>query len=76
LREEILEEQIARSAPPFRRFLEVAAQDNGQILNYAKTARDVGVSPHTVQSYYQILEDTLLAERIDPFLSRLLIEKD
>ena len=40
---------------------------HGQILNYAKTTRDVGVSPHTVQSYYQILEDTLLAERIDPF---------
>lgn len=67
LREEILEEQLARSAPPFRRFLEVAAQTNGQILNYARIARDVGVSPHTAQSYYQILEDTLIAERIDPF---------
>jgi len=67
LREEILEEQLARSAPPFRRFLEVAAQTNGQILNYASIARDVGVSPHTVQSYYQILEDTLIAERIEPF---------
>jgi len=67
LREEILAEQLARSAPPFRRFLEVAAQANGQILNYTSIARDVGVSPHTVQSYYQILEDTLIAERIEPF---------
>lgn len=67
LREEILEEQLARSAPPFRRFLEVAAQSNGKIINYTAIARDVGVSPHTVQSYYQILEDTLLAERLDPF---------
>jgi predicted AAA+ superfamily ATPase len=67
LREEILEEQLARSVRPFRRFLEVAAQTNGQILNYASVARDVGVTPNTVQSYYQILEDTLLAERLDPF---------
>lgn len=67
LREEILEEQLARSVRPFRRFLEVAAQTNGQILNYASVARDVGVTPNTVQNYYQILEDTLLAERLDPF---------
>jgi len=67
LREEILEEQIARSAPPFRRFLEVAAQMNGQIVNFSAVGRDAGVSTPTAQNYFQILEDTLLAFRLDPF---------
>ena len=67
LREEILEEQLAREAPPFRRFLEVASQSNGEIVNFSSIARDVGLSPNTVQSYFQILEDTLLAYRIPPF---------
>jgi predicted AAA+ superfamily ATPase len=30
------------------------------ILNYSKIARDVGVDTKTVQSYFQILEDTLV----------------
>lgn len=67
LREEILAEQLAREAPPFRRFLEVAAQGNGEIVNYSAVARDVGVSPNTVQQYYQILEDTLLAYSVPPY---------
>ena len=67
LREEILAEQLARDAPPFRKFLESAAQTNGEILNFSAISRDVGVSPNTVQSYYQILEDTLLAYRVPPF---------
>jgi uncharacterized protein len=67
LREEILAEQLARETPPFRRFLEVAAQTNGEIVNFSAAARDIGVSPNTVQSYYQILEDTLLAYRVTPY---------
>jgi predicted AAA+ superfamily ATPase len=67
LREEILEEQLARSGPPFRKFLEVAAQSNGQIVNYSKIGEDVGLSSPTIASYFQILEDTLLAHRIDAF---------
>lgn len=67
LKEEILEEQLAREAPPFRRFLEIAAQSNGEVVNYSSIGRDVGLSPNTVQSYYQILEDTLLAYQVPPY---------
>ena len=67
LREEILEEQIARSAPTFRRFLEVAAQMNGEPVNNAAIGRDVGLSTPTIQTYFEILEDTLIAFRLDPF---------
>jgi len=59
LKEEIASEQLVRKLNPFREFLEIAAQTNGQILNYSRISDDVGVDTKTVQSYYSILEDTL-----------------
>jgi len=59
LKEEIATEQIVRKLAPFRNFLEIAAQTNGQIVNFSKIADDVGVDIKTVQSYFSILEDTL-----------------
>jgi uncharacterized protein len=67
LKEEIAEEQIVRKLDPFRRFLQVAAQTSGQIVNYTKIGRDVGTSTKTVQSYFEILADTLLGTIIPPF---------
>lgn len=67
LKEEILEEQIIRNIRPFRRFLEIAAQSSGQIINYSNIARDCGSDPVSVQKYFQILEDTLLGFHLEPF---------
>jgi predicted AAA+ superfamily ATPase len=67
LQEEITQEQIVRRLDPFRRFLVVAAQMSGQIVNFSKIAREVGASTLTVQSYFQILEDTLIGSLIEPF---------
>ncbi len=67
LKEEILVEQIVRQIEPFKDFLEVAAQMNGEIINYAKISRDVGVSDQTVKSFYSILEDTLVGVSLMPF---------
>lgn len=60
IKEEIWEEQIIKDLEPFRRFLEVAAQMNGKIINYSNISRDVGINDKTVKSYYAILEDTLI----------------
>lgn len=60
LKEEVWEEQYVRDLAPFRKFLEVAAQMNGKIINYANIAADVGVDPKTIEKYYSILEDTML----------------
>ncbi|MCX6991234.1 MAG: AAA family ATPase [Chlamydiae bacterium] len=60
LKEEIWNEQLIRKLPPFRRFLEVAAQCNGKIINYANIARDVGVDDKTIKEYFCILEDTMI----------------
>jgi predicted AAA+ superfamily ATPase len=67
LKEEVWAEQIVRKLEPFRRFLEVAAQLNGKIINATKIARDVGVDVKTIQSYYIILEDTLIGFHVDSF---------
>jgi predicted AAA+ superfamily ATPase len=67
LKEEIAAEQVVRKLEPFQRFLQVAAQTDGQIINFARIARDVGVSIHTVQSYFQILEETLIGISVPPF---------
>jgi uncharacterized protein len=60
LREEIAAEQLVRNLDPFRNFLSVAAQCNGQEINYSKIARDVGADYKTVQSYFLLLEDTMM----------------
>lgn len=67
LKEEIWSEHIIRRLDPFRRFLEIAAQMNGAIINYDNIAKDIGADLKTVQSYYEILEDTLVGILLDPF---------
>lgn len=67
LKEEVWSEQLVRKMDPFRRFLEVAAQCNGKIINYNKIARDVGADDKTVKNYFTILEDTLLGFMLEPF---------
>jgi predicted AAA+ superfamily ATPase len=67
IREEILQEQIVRKLEPFQRFLQIAAQMSGHIINYSKIATDARTSVPTVQSYFQILEDTLLGYTIPAF---------
>jgi len=61
LREEVLAEALTRNLPAFQRFLEAAAFSNGQIVNHATIAREIGVAANTVRGYFEILVDTLLA---------------
>ena len=60
LQKEIQEEQWVRKLDPFRKFLAIAAQMNGKIINRAKMAKDIGVDNITIGNYYEILEDTLI----------------
>ena len=78
LKEEIWNEQVIRKLQPFRRFLEVAAQCNGKIINYAHIARDVGVDGKTIKEYFCILEDTMIGFFLEPFhhsFRKRLVEK-
>jgi uncharacterized protein len=60
LREEIAAEQLVRKLDPFRNFLRIAAQCNGLEINFSKIARDAGADYKTVQSYFALLEDTMM----------------
>lgn len=78
LKEEIWSEQIVRKLHPFRRFLEVAAQCNGKIINYANIARDVGVDDKTIKEYFIILEDTMIGFFLESYhnsFRKRLVEK-
>ncbi|MBI4358099.1 MAG: ATP-binding protein [Candidatus Omnitrophica bacterium] len=66
LEEEIRAEAIVRNLGSFARFLEYAASESGQVVNLRKLSQEIGVSHTTIGSYYEILEDCLIAERIEP----------
>jgi predicted AAA+ superfamily ATPase len=65
--EEIRAEQILRKLDPFRAFLPILGQVSGKIINHKKIADEIGVSTLTVQSYFQIVEDTLLGFYLPAF---------
>jgi uncharacterized protein len=60
LDQEIRAEALTRDVGAFSRFLEVAARQNGQVTNVSSIARDAAVSRQTVQTYFEILVDTLI----------------
>ena len=54
-----------RQVDRFARFLELAAQLNGEPINFAKFGRQCGVTTKTAQDYFSILVDTLICMRLD-----------
>jgi predicted AAA+ superfamily ATPase len=70
LKEEVFAEGLTRNIPAFSRFLDAFGYSHGELTNYSNIARDCGVDSKTVKEYYQILVDTLLAMRIEPFKKR------
>ncbi len=67
LREEIKNEGIARNVGGFSRFLDMAAYQSGELLNYSNIARECQIPKRTVQSYYEILEDTFIGFKLEPW---------
>lgn len=67
LREEIQAEGIVRRIGAFSRFLDVAASQFGEIVNYSTVARECQQAVMTVKTYYEILVDTLIGFRLDPW---------
>jgi predicted AAA+ superfamily ATPase len=67
LKEEIAAEARIQNIPSFAEFLKVAAVISSALLNYTNVAREAGISQKTVRTYFNILEDTLLGFRIQPW---------
>ncbi|MBD3346803.1 MAG: AAA family ATPase, partial [Chitinivibrionales bacterium] len=70
LKEEIAAESLTRNLPAFSRFLEVAAQSNGELINYNNIASECAVSAQTVKEYYVIAQDTLIGRFLPAFRKR------
>lgn len=60
LKEELQAEGLIRNVPPFVRFLAVAGQINGQVVNGQNIAREASVARSTVDTYFALLTDTLV----------------
>lgn len=64
LEEEIRREALVKDWGAFVRFLQFAAMESGQILNYAAISQETGISQPTVKAYYQLLEDMFIGFRV------------
>jgi uncharacterized protein len=67
IKEEIQAEALTRNVGAFQRFLNVAAQANGQVIEFQNISRECSVPASTVKEYFTILEDTLIGEFLWPW---------
>jgi predicted AAA+ superfamily ATPase len=65
LKEEIMAEALVRQVDGFFRFIQVAALESGHFVDYSKIAKRAKVSRQSVTRHFEILEDTLVARRLD-----------
>jgi predicted AAA+ superfamily ATPase len=64
---EIRQDRLVEDMGAFVRFLRLAALESGQAVNFSKLAGAVGVATNTLRNFYQVLEDTYVGLRIQPF---------
>jgi predicted AAA+ superfamily ATPase len=70
LREEVMQEGLVRNAGAFAKFLQVASFSQGSLINVTEIARKTGIERKTVEEYFNIIEDLLIATRISVFTKR------
>lgn len=66
LEEEIRAESIVRNLGHFSKFLYLAATESGNIINLSQLSQAIGVAHTTINKYFQILDDCLITEKIEP----------
>ena len=67
LKEEIIAEAQLRKVDQFVRFLDVLGLQNGEELHYQGISSDTGIPVTTVQTYIQLIEDTLIGYELSAF---------
>jgi uncharacterized protein len=70
LREEVMAEALTRNLDAFSRFLTAASFSQASVLSMTTVARDSGVNRKTVEGYFDLLEDLLIAFRLPVFQRR------
>ncbi len=69
LQEEIINEALVRQVHGFSRFLKVVAENSGRFLDFSKLANKSKVNRSAARRYYELLEDTLICEKLEAFSS-------
>ncbi|NGX52266.1 MAG: hypothetical protein KR126chlam5_00562 [Candidatus Anoxychlamydiales bacterium] len=75
LEDEVRAEAIVRDIGAFENFLRLASIESGNLVNFDKISQDIGVARTTIAAYYQILEDCLIVERIEPYTTSITRKK-
>jgi len=75
IKEEIKEEGLVRKIEPFLRFLEVAGILNGQQVNSSNISREAKIARSTVDTYFSILEDTLIGNFLPAYRPNLKVQE-
>jgi len=68
LEEEVRAEALVRRLGPFAKFLKLAAESSGGLVSMRSMAQEIGVTHATVSGHFQVLEDSLVAERVESLL--------
>jgi predicted AAA+ superfamily ATPase len=71
LREEVQAEGLVRNLGGFSRLLDLAASQIGELISFTSIGRECHVATRTVQEYYDVLEDTLISIRLQPWMKSL-----
>lgn len=69
MKEEVQAEALTRQIEGFARFLLVAASKSGEFLDFAKMGSIAGISQKASTRFFEILEDTLIAARVNAYAS-------
>ncbi|NDG84895.1 MAG: ATP-binding protein, partial [Proteobacteria bacterium] len=64
LKEEVKAEALVRNLEAFGRFFSCISMSVAGFVDYTKLARRAKVSRHSIPNYFEILEDTLIGERL------------
>lgn len=67
LKEEILSETLIRNLQGFSHFLNAVAENSGLFLDLSKLATKARVTRSSARRYFEIIEDTLLCDRLDSY---------
>lgn len=70
LEQEVKTEGLVRNVGQFARFLEAVSFSHGAVLNISNVAREAQANRRTVAGFVEILEDLLLAYRLQVFTRR------
>ncbi len=73
LKEEIKAEALTRNLESFARFLNESVLNVGKFIDFSKLSKNAKISRHACPRYFEILEDTMIGYRLEPFTK---IEQD